>query len=56
MLNKVIAELVDEKGLDQALLQSIICEGIQAAYEKKYPYITLRVSINKKTEELFVIG
>jgi len=54
MLNKVIAELVDEKGLDQALLQSIICEGIQAAYAKKYPYITLRVSINKKTEELLI--
>lgn len=54
MLNKVISELVDEKGLDQALLHSIVCEGIQAAYEKKYPNTTFRVSINKKSEALVV--
>jgi transcription termination/antitermination protein NusA len=54
MLNKVIAELVDEKGLDPALLQNIICEGIQAAYAKKYPNLTLRVSINKKTETISI--
>lgn len=54
MLYKVIAELVDEKGLDQASLQSIICEGILAAYLKKYPDAILRVSINKKTESLQV--
>lgn len=54
MLYKVIAELVDEKGLDQASLQNIICEGILAAYLKKYPDAILRVSINKKTESLQV--
>jgi N utilization substance protein A len=54
MLYKVIAELVDEKGLDQALLQNIICEGIHAAYLKKYPDLVLRVTVNKKTESLLV--
>ncbi|OGB85879.1 transcription termination factor NusA [candidate division TM6 bacterium RIFCSPHIGHO2_12_FULL_38_8] len=54
MLYKVIAELVDEKGLDQALLQNIICEGILAAYLKKYPDLPLRVIINKKTEAVQV--
>ena len=54
MLYKVIAELVDEKGLDQASLQDIICEGILAAYLKKYPDTVLRVTINKKTESLQV--
>ncbi len=54
MLYKVIAELVDEKGLDQASLQGIICEGILAAYLKKYPDAILRVTINKKTESLQV--
>lgn len=54
MLNKVIAELVDEKGLDQASLQSVICEGILAAYSKKYPEAILRVSVNKKTESILV--
>lgn len=54
MLYKVIAELVDEKGLDQASLQNIICEGILAAYLKKYPEAALRVTINKKTESLQV--
>lgn len=52
MLYKVIAELVDEKGLDQALLQNIICEGILAAYLKKYPDVILRAFINKKTEAI----
>ena len=54
MLNKVIAELVDEKGLDQASLQNVICDGILAAYSKKYPNITLRVLINKKTESIII--
>lgn len=54
MLYKVIAELVDEKGLDQASLQNIICEGILAAYLKKYPDVILRVTINKKTEAMLI--
>lgn len=54
MLNKVIAELVDEKGLDHTALHSIVCEGIHAAYAKKYPEAVLRVAINKKTEALVV--
>lgn len=54
MLNQVISELIDEKGLDQASVYSIICEGVHAAYLKKYPDAILRVTVNKKTEALFV--
>lgn len=54
MLYKVIAELVEEKGLDQALLQDIICEGILAAYQKKYPDLVFKVTVNKKTDSLII--
>lgn len=54
MLSKVIAELVDEKGLDQAALQNIICEGIASAYSKKYPEAILRVTVPKKSETMLV--
>ena len=51
---QVIEELVEERGLDRSLLVSIICEGIKAAYEKKYPDIELQVSYDKKTDEIKV--
>lgn len=47
----VINQLVEERGLDRNILNSIICEGILAAYEKKYPNLELRVDYNKKTGE-----
>lgn len=54
MLSKVIAELVDEKGLDQSLLRHVIQEGLLAAYSKKYPEATLRVSVNDNSEGFVV--
>jgi transcription termination/antitermination protein NusA len=53
-LSLVIDELVEERGLDRDLLSAVICEGMLAAYEKKYPSLTLSVEHNKKTDELEV--
>ncbi len=38
----VIEELVIERGLDRETLNSIICEGMFAAYERKYPELPLK--------------
>ncbi len=51
-LSQVIEELVEEKGLDRATLSAIMCEGMLAAYAKKYPLIDLVVEYNKKTDEI----
>ncbi len=51
-LSNVIEELVEEKGLDRAVLSTIMCEGMLAAYEKRYPTITFAVHYNKKTDEI----
>jgi len=53
-LADVIDELVEERGLDRAVLSSIICEGMFAAYEKRYPNVTLRVEYDKKSDEIVV--
>lgn len=51
-LSLVIDELVEERGLDRDLLSDIICEGMAAAYAKKYPELEISVSHDKKTDEL----
>lgn len=53
-LADVIDELVEERGLDRAVLSSIICEGMAAAYEKRYPDLALRVEYDKKSDEIVV--
>lgn len=53
-LSLVIEELVEERGLDRDVLGEIICEGMFAAYQKKYPELALRVRHDKKTDELLV--
>ena len=53
-LSLVIDELVEEKGLDRTALSNIICEGMLAAYQKKYPTLVLQVTHNKKTDEIEV--
>lgn len=54
-LSFVIDELVEERGLDRSILNSIICEGMLAAYSKKYPDLTLDVVYDKKTDEIQVM-
>ena len=54
-LLSVINDLVVEKGLDKAILSSIVSEGMLAAYTKKYPNAKLQVDYDKKSGELKVL-
>jgi N utilization substance protein A len=54
-LTDVIAELVEERGLDKKVLGSIVCEGMLAAYERKYPDLTFKVQEDPETGELVVL-
>jgi transcription termination/antitermination protein NusA len=51
-LTHVIEELIQERGLERAVLSEIIREGIFAAYTKKYPEYHIIVDYNKKNDEL----
>lgn len=53
-LSEVIEELVEERGLDKSVLSSIICDGILAAYNKRYPDLILQVTYDKKSDEIAV--
>ena len=50
----VIEELIEEKGIERSILNSVICEGILAAHKKKYPDLELLVETDKKTGEIKV--
>ena len=50
-LTDVINSLVDERGLDKAKIISIICDGVCAAYAKKYPQFNFEIEFNKKQGE-----
>jgi transcription termination/antitermination protein NusA len=45
----VINSLVEERGLEREKIISIVCEGIAAAYQKKYPTLEFVVEFNQKT-------
>lgn len=51
----VIAELVEERGLDKDVLSAIVCEGMLAAYERKYPDLTFTTQENAETGDLVVL-
>ncbi len=53
-LTDVIEALVEERDINREVLDQIVCEGMLAAYEKKYPDLSLKVDLNKKTGELVV--
>lgn len=53
-LSQVIEELVEEKGLDRAILSDIVCEGILSAYSKKYPTAKLSVVYDRKNDEMTI--
>ena len=54
-LTDVINTLVEERGLEKEKIIEIVCEGVLAAYEKKYPELDLEVGFNQKagTAEIF---
>ena len=53
-LSQVIDELVEERGLERSVLGEIVCAGILAAYQKKYPDLSLEVVHDVKSDELVV--
>lgn len=55
-LTDVINSLVDERGLEREKIIAIICEGVCAAYQKKYPELELEVIFNSKSgaAEVFI--
>lgn len=48
-LTDVIENLVEERGLDKEKVIEIVCEGITAAYTKRFPDTLFHVSFNRKT-------
>lgn len=54
-LADVIEELVEERGLEKASLGAIVCEGMLAAYQRKYPELMLKVKEDPATGELVVL-
>jgi len=53
-LSAVINELVQERGIDRKVLSSIVCEGMLAAYEKKFPDLALRIDYDESADEAHV--
>ena len=51
----VIEELVSERGLERETLEQIICEGMLAAYERKYPEAVLKADYNAKTGDVTIL-
>jgi N utilization substance protein A len=51
-LFEVIEALVEERGLDKEILTTIVCEGMLAAFQKRYPDVMLYVRFDKKSGEL----
>jgi len=51
----VIEELVSERGLERETLENIICEGMLAAYERKYPDTTLKAKYDAKTGSVTIL-
>lgn len=54
-LADVILELVEERGLERETLGRIVCEGMLAAYERKYPELVLKVEEDATTGDLVVL-
>ena len=48
-LSDVIEGLVEERGLNREKIVSIVCEGMLAAYRKRFPLVHFFVEFNKKS-------
>src|SRR5437773_1827202 len=53
-LSTVINELVEERGLDKETLSAVVCEGMLAAYQRRYPTMNFRVFHDKKADSIVV--
>jgi transcription termination/antitermination protein NusA len=54
-LADVIDELVEERGLNKESLGAIVCEGMLAAYQRKYPDLVLKTEEDSVTGDLSVL-
>lgn len=54
-LADVIDELVEERGLDKDALGAVVCEGMLAAYQRKYPDLVLKVEEDPVEGNLVVL-
>ena len=54
-LADVIDELVEERGLKKESLGAIVCEGMLAAYQRKYPDLVLKAEEDPVTGDLVVL-
>lgn len=55
-LSQVIDELVEEKDLDRNVLSTIVCEGMVAAYKKRYPEIEFSAQYNKQNDQIDIFA
>ena len=55
-LADVIDELVEERGLDRDALGAVVCEGMLAAYQRKYPDLVLKAQEDPATGNLVVLA
>jgi N utilization substance protein A len=55
-LADVIDELVEERGLEKESLGAVVCEGMLAAYQRKYPDLILKVEEDSVTGDLVVLA
>lgn len=51
-LLEVIEGLVEERGLDKENVVTAVCDGVLAAFQRKFPDVKLSVAFNKKIGEL----
>jgi len=54
-LADVIEELVEERGLEKEALSAVVCEGMLAAYDRKYPQLVLKVEEDTATGDLNIM-
>jgi len=54
-LADVIDELVEERGLEREALGAVVCEGMLAAYQRKYPDLILKTEEDAVTGDLVVL-
>lgn len=53
-ISNVIEELVEERSLEYGVIADIICEGLLAAYKKKYPEANIKVNLDRKRDEVSI--
>lgn len=55
-LSDVIETLIEERGLDRDSVISVVCEGVHAAFAKRFPGVVFRVLYNQKAGEVEVFA